>query len=169
MRKSLFFVFAALAAVAFTFASCSKDDDNNGNSDNKFTFNGKTYTAIGGAQFFYGDAYDSGTNNIDIYIGNESGFGLNLELFVPTDKTELISGTYTFKQGAGEYEEMTFCNGWITTNDGDTEFEITGGTVKVSKNGNNYTVEVDCQTRGAGKVTGKYVGKLEYYDDSDEW
>jgi len=41
---------------------------------------------------------------------------------------------------------------------------LAGGVVNVSKDGNEYTIEIDCVNKEGQEITGYYKGTLDYFD-----
>ncbi|MCD8044251.1 MAG: hypothetical protein LUH10_14460 [Tannerellaceae bacterium] len=162
--KSVFQLFCVLLLTSFAFVSCSNDDDDYNFPDeitNEIEYNGKSYEITSVTQIFFGDYYETGTNNIDLEIETE-GFGnLSFELFVSLNSTKLVSGTYT---SSNSRKAGTIHDG---SDEKYNEEANISGAIKIEVSGNTYTIYLDCIYEGKA-IRGSYKGTLEYEVELDE-
>ena len=169
-----------LSAIMMVALSCKKDEDAPA-PQNQFTINGKTSTfpkafissktsASAGspdspASYGYtiwitekGVSYDSDKGNL---TGAGKYLDLILQSTIPNDNG-LPAGTYSVSNNdistAGLYELTATSEDFI----GD---EPSKGTIKVTKSGNSYTIDIDLTMLGSGvdnnfSLTGHYSGEL---------
>lgn len=156
MKRNVFNILL-LAAAAVVFSSCKDDDDDKASSS--FTIDGVSTTLKGGALLYDGTPSESPVDGEDIYRhsiglfgegvtveGSElAGSGNVIDFDVVSSSTDLEPGTYTYKaseenaafdlwDGAAHYD-------WNTQEE--SEWAVTGGTLKVSKSGDTYTLDFD--------------------------
>ncbi len=100
------------------------------------------------------------------------GSGISFEMF--SSKTnELDNGDYRYADSNPNLIR-TFDDGFYAINynseNGETEEDdfITGGTISVSKDGEKYSITIDCIAENGKKITGFYKGILQYIDGIDE-
>ena len=171
------------AAVLF-MASCSSDDDSSsddlrfGSGDGTVTVDGNTFDFDKGIVLEYGENDDNGTFNFDIelFSGNISanleegisGTGNYMYLELNSDQeSALKNGTYTF--GFDDTDlSLTDSEFYVDYNFGTDDFtefyNVTGGTVDLTRSGSNYTVTFDLEVNGSLPLTGSYSGSLRAED-----
>lgn len=172
---------AVLALITIT--ACSSDDDGGSNElrfgtgTGQVTVNGSDFSFDKGIILNYGENIGEGTFNFDIelYSGDLSltqlgPIGIGNYLFLELNSTQssgLRNGTYTFNFDA---DDLSLTDGDLEINydfqadASDQFFDVTGGTVEVSKNGNTYTLDFNLEVDGSEALTGSYVGTLGAID-----
>jgi len=167
MKKTGFNVLLIGLVLMISFSACKKDEEEP--KENELSYDGKTFGLSIGDLDYWGDYYNSGYFNFDVYLySNTSDFPgqdnyIYFELF-SSSPTELVLGTYTFN--ATSYAPKTFSYGeFEVEKDAFSAYgEITAGTVKVSKSGASYEFTINCDTDTGKKITGYYKGSLVYSD-----
>jgi hypothetical protein len=138
-----------------------------------------------GALWYYGDAYNSGSNNFNIFLASSgvdlstlSGNGelLMLELNTSIDaKDNIPTGTYEMMAELTQelIQPKTLFPAYIDpdTNDqygswfyGATANPIVQGNALITKTNDVYTIEYSLTDYYKGTITGKYEGTLSYVD-----
>lgn len=182
--KKLVKLFCALFLASSMFISCDKDDDDN--EKNHFTSGGKEYALTQGAFENYGLTdtadYEHDGYNLDLFLFSDgftistdsdgemdvtgTGQYLYFELFT-SKGSEFDSREYTFNDSV-PYPVGTFDYGEFNLNYSedidDNEIEITSGKVTISKDGDMYSISIDCVDENKNAVTGFYKGSLKYFD-----
>lgn len=122
----------------------------------------------------YGDVYEIGANNWSVSMVGADEMNYNyFMLDVITDdmstSIDSILGTYTVAVGdvskntflAGALDGTQYVGSWYTgvvdgyVNHGNRA-PLTGGTITIAKDGNNYVVTYDCQDDNGHKIIGTY-------------
>jgi len=151
--KTMFSLFLIVTALA---TGCKKDEDGPSSGNSKYVYQGTT-TKITAAKFF--NVAVLGTNVMNIVLTGE-GTSKNLQLFFYKGSTSIPVGTFTYKDNSSaSYNPASNFSGGSIKLDIPTSHEITGGTVAVSKDGDNYSINLDAQTT-RGPVTATYHGKI---------
>ena len=162
-----------IVVVAINFTSCEKDGDDISSLENYLKIGDHEYELQEGHIANEGDDFEGGSN----YDGYETVLSLYsyqgiepkdvfiaFEMYTNTG-LKLDDGKYTYNAekpyqirsiGGGDYEECT--------NDECYEAEIAAGDITVSRNGNTYTITIDCEDENGKKITGFYKGTLAYLD-----
>jgi hypothetical protein len=169
MKKTGFNVLLIGLALIISFSACKKDEEKP--KENELSYDGKTFGLSIGDLDYWGDYYNSGYFNFDVYLySNTSDFPgqdnyIYFEFF-SSSPTELVLGTYTFN--ATSYAPKTFSYGeFEVEKDAFSAYgEITAGTVKVAKSGTNYEFTINCDTDTGKKIIGYYKGPMIYGDYS---
>jgi len=126
-------------------------------SENVFTYKGTDYQLDEGYMEDYGEGYRDGSYNIDLtLISDDETNGIYFEMFTSTDG-DLKTGTYNYDSDETE-DPGTFDYGdcWGP----DEEIEINGGTVRIQKSGNTYTITINVSSSG-NSISGYYKGPLD--------
>lgn len=165
--------------------SCSKDDDDDSKSTGSyFTYKKHKYELSKGqltycfkessSVFFHEFTIYSST--IRQFSGNFSGVGDWIALgFYSSSKTELPEGTYRIsttlrKAGYIDYAEIDMQGDIQKVGDEDYEGEFASfrsGSMSVTKNGSVYRIEISGSDRDGNEIYATYIGKLDYFDDSE--
>ena len=177
---------ALVTLAIFTLSACDKEDDAKKNS---FKYNQKEAeigTAFG---FAFGQTEVSGVYAVAMeffeksftvhYVGGYpdslSGKGDALLLtFLSEKETEIPTGEYTVKISSAAPasfkidtdDETGLVVGYdAATNDDPAFIEITSGSVKVTKNGDDYEFTFNLSTNENSTITGYYKGKPVIFSD----
>ncbi len=174
--------------AATLLLGCKKDDDNNSKTKNYFKVGDTEYDLSAGILENYGTDDNNSWHygfNTDLTLYSEGltlqaedddwelvgeGHGIYFELFSTTGNaldTEDYVFTLTEPCPIG-----TFDDGGCTINydseqeenSDEEDFDFAGGTVSVSKSGNEYTITIDCTSENGKRITGFYKGTLRYFD-----
>ncbi|MCG8699993.1 MAG: hypothetical protein MI922_18200 [Bacteroidales bacterium] len=183
--EKLIKLFCALFLASTMFISCDKDDDDE-NEKNHFTSGGKEYTLTQGAFENYGltdtadlkhdgynldlvllsDGFTISTDSVGDMDITGTGQYIYFELFT-SKGTEFDSREYTYSESIpypiGTFDYSEFNLNYSEDID-DNEIEITSGKVTISKDGDMYSISIDCIDENNNAVTGFYKGTLKYYD-----
>lgn len=133
---------------------------------------------------YYGDWYETGTNDCLIYIDNyETGEGIMSEFFTQLD-TDDYSGTYTIDpeySGAKNtalpafIDEEGYMEGsWYYKMDENYEdfadyAAVASGTITLTKgSGDQYTIQVSFCDEFSHKISCSYTGEVDIYDGNDD-
>ena len=185
IRFRFYTIVLALVATSLVIASCDDDNDKDSGSGTAIVGN-ITATFTKGALEYYG-AHSDDTHNFDIYLGssnvnfaNKTGTGdlLYFELF--TDSDTFNGGTFDYNSDETEGtfgQAFLIINGNWSNETAEHYFEITGGTVTVTKSGTyditytltgyEYNLETFQPIGGPESISGSYSGSLEYFDYTD--
>ena len=166
----------------FTYNSTS----GGGSTDDEVTAINKdvALNVAGAAAYYYGDLYEIGYNDWDLYLYNDLEI-LYVEFLTALNVTSPV-GTYTIvpysenmSAGdalAGEFDDEGYIwPSYYLKYDSSDNVEsyalITSGTVNVTKSGSNYTVSVDLTDESGYKITANYTGAMEVAEGelSDEY
>jgi hypothetical protein len=148
-----------LLVILTVFAtSCKKDNSDNpgASGNNKYTYQGKD-EKIASSNYTVIDV--AGANTLSLVLeGTETSQWLQL-FFYKAGET-IPEGNFTFKQNyEPTYNPATnFAGGNVNLGIADAH-EITGGTITVAKDGDNYKITVDATT-SRGPVKGSYTGSI---------
>lgn len=162
-----------LSLLVLGSTSCSKDNDNddpNVEVNNELTYKGQTYDLNIGAFNDYG--FEDGYSNIEFsifHLVSESDPIIPVFLYLDLYSTnqDIESGTYRFSDGETDVDGNTFSDSYLVRNyywqedKGDEVATIAGGTVKLSRDGENFKFEFDLVTDKNEKIQGSYGGKFE--------
>lgn len=168
-----------IAVMIFGMTSCSKDKDNSKpdvETHDEVTYKGTSYPINAGG---YDDlGYDEGFSNTELYLFNIKSDSdplipvyIYLDLFSP--EKEFKGGTFKYVTGEENVEGKYFLNDAIfirnmniDTNKADEVVEIKDGTVKVSRDGENFKVEFDLVSKGNETIKGSYGGVFRKVSDN---
>ena len=165
MRLNLSYLSFLLVLTVF-FISCKKD----GNPERSFSFEGKNYPIA----YAVSSGYDgvriatfSTVEDMSPDFGPVSYVSIRFKL------ASLQAGTYTFKPsassdfdpsknfwGASATLDIEFFYSQVVANKGTMLTDITGGSVTVTRDGQNYTFKYELDFNGR-PVTGVYVGTIK--------
>ena len=162
-----------LSLIVIGSTSCSKDNDNDDPKvevNNELTYKGQTYDLNIGAFNDYG--FEDGYSNIEFsifHLVSESDPIIPVFLYLDLYSTnqDIESGTYRFSDGETDVDGNTFSDSYLVRNyywkedKGDEVATIAGGTVKLSRDGENFKFEFDLVTDKNEKIQGSYGGKFE--------
>jgi hypothetical protein len=168
-----------LSILVLGSTSCSKDNDNddpNVEVNNELTYKGQTYDLNIGAFNDYG--FEDGYSNIEFsifHLVSESDPIIPVFLYLDLYSTnqDIESGTYRFSDGETDVDGNTFSDSYLVRNyywkedKGDEVATIAGGTVKLSRDGENFKFEFDLVTDKNEKIQGSYGGKFEDITDQN--
>lgn len=138
------------------------------------------------AAYFYGDYYASGTANYGIFLANEDEV-MSIDFIAPTGTAAALpTGTYTVSStnagwtvspgelGYGSAEKTCYIK--YESNGSEAvasqKAPITSGTLKISRQGSQYTIEFDFgddndrydKSRKPHRITGKWTGTVDIVD-----
>ena len=165
MNQNLSYLSFLLALTVF-FTSCKKDAD----PESFFSFEGKKYTVV--------HAVSSGYEGVRIATFSTSedmhpDFGTIHYISIRFKLPSLQPGTYTFKPSASpDFDPSTnffgasaslnceFFYSELREQNVTSLTDVTGGTVTVSRDGQNYTFEYDLDFNGR-QLNGVYVGTIK--------
>lgn len=178
--KNLFTIFMlAMLAMAVTFTSCEKDEDDDETAGQALV-DGNKATFDKGYLEYYGDYGNDGYNwdltllSSSINFDTETGNGDMIYFETFTSTAAYNGGTFAY---ANTYAANTFDYAWIIINGNwgegtaDHYYVATGGSLNVTPSGNNYEItfnltaqEYSLSTFAAigdpVAVTGSYTGGL---------
>ncbi len=172
-----------MCLLSTAFYSCKDDDDD---TSNYFTVGDATYDLNYGLIENNGQADSDGSYNTDLSFysqefTDEDGDGqydnisdvdmLYFKLYSTTG-TALDEGTYTYdaeSTEAGTYDTGEYIINYsfdysTYTSTYDNLGLITSGDITISKDGDTYTIEIDCTSYSGSSITGYYKGSLDYED-----
>lgn len=152
--------------------SCKKDkDEYEGVSTGTGTiyYQGNTYKLQTGVYELYGQ-FD-GVYNYALYIisdginvGTETGKGHILDMYFSTYDAPLPAGTipyYTYNvPEVPTFDATVYLNYDLAEQTGTILSNFEDGSIKISKSGDSYTLELNCYTMDDDTVTVKYTGKI---------
>lgn len=167
----MYFLFLLFALSCATLASCGGNDDDGGTTpgNGSAEIGGQSFDLTNGFVDFLGQDFD-GTFDIDITLTNTddliNGNYNIVYIDLRTDaEFEIEEGTYTYSEDFGNV--MTFVSGGVALN---TSFVnigtfgpqnvVDGGTVEISRSGNNYTITFDFEMLDGSTSSGEYRGPL---------
>lgn len=180
---SNYFVFFVVSL--FLFTSCTEDDDTT-QPANYVKIAGTTYELGSGFYENYGESAsgDYEGYNIDLYLfsksismnstGNDyemSGEGQILYFEMFADKGEYIpSDSYFFSasETIGTFDIGIYALDWEPEEENTVFYDIASGTVDISRDGSEYSINLDLTDSDGTNVTGVYNGSLEYVDSSNK-
>jgi hypothetical protein len=169
MIKQLSKLSIILLVLVASFSSCKKDED--AVRENSFSYNGENFSITNGFFKDYG-ANDAESADFDIYFTSgitKDGSSLTgtgdivyLDLNSP-NLDEIASGTYTWTDGARAAN--TIVSGYVGMDydydlESGTNYDLVGGTVKISVSDSNYEIEYTLELTNGETVTGYYNGSL---------
>ncbi len=153
-------------------ASCGDDDDGGEPTGGNFTVEGETYPITEGYLEDYGENTGLDSHDWDVYLVTS---GITVGGFVPsgsgnfiyldlntTSSDGLVAGTYTYSD---ERDPFTLVDAIVGADldfdsGGGDAYEIDGGTVTVSIDGDKATIDFNLDVIGGGAVTGSFTGVL---------
>lgn len=175
-----------LLCILVCFTACSSDDDSGKNTDNYFTYQGKTYELKAGLIEKDGtDWSDDGsmeyyitlvTSTLNFDADNdiwptENIFSLIDFSLYSKDNNQPKTGSYKFNE---EYNvDYTFVDAGVILDINWEEVEdymsgtflfITSGNIELHKTGNSYKMDFEFTTHTDEIIKGHYDGKLIVYD-----
>jgi hypothetical protein len=180
--KNLIKIFTGILVLSLILMSCKKDKDKGG-PNNYFKVGNSTYEVSFGTLENYGTdpGYYEGYN-LDLYlitsgidvdvngVWTGTGDAIYFELY-STSATYLPSGEYTYDlvsdiPPTGTFDVSFYYLNWTTTNE--VENFLILGTLTVTRNGSNYTIDLTggIDYPGGKTVTAHYSGPLQYIDSS---
>lgn len=167
--------------ISLFIAGCKKDK-NDESSKKYFKYDNTEYSLSKGFLENWGKYGDQGYN-IDLsllssdFIIHESngevdsvsgtGDGLIFEIFTSLPGKLDVKDYLYDETGSGA--DGTFDWGMIAIDynaiaQTGSSFEITGGKVSVTSNGNTYEITINCTASNGKTITGHYQGSLKYYN-----
>lgn len=154
--EKLSYVFLLLT-MAFTITSCKKDKDNGGESgaSNSFSYQGKTIT-IGDADYRQGNG-----DGAWIYFTSKDYTGIIQVRFKGLANYAIPTGSFSYKSKGSitPYDPAkNFEGGQVGIDNVNEEFN--GGTVKISRDGEQYVIDLDVSTKN-GSLKGQFKGTLK--------
>lgn len=156
--RTLKTMFCLLIVVTALATGCKKDKDETEleSGKNNYTYLDAT-TKITGARSVIVTVINVNTLSVTL-IGE--GTSKWVQLFFYKSGTTIPTGAFTYKTNLdNSYNPATNFSGGNINLDIASAHEINGGTLNVTKDGDNYTFILDAKTfRGAVKAT--YVGKV---------
>ncbi|WP_425391379.1 hypothetical protein [Ekhidna sp.] len=172
---------ALILSIALLF-SCGDDDGPSVNSEGQLSFDGETAALTHAYIEDYGEN-DNGSFDVDITltskavdlgsesISNVSVVYLDLNTSI---QNVLEAGTYTYTDG--DRDEFKMVDGFVAINasfdsEGNTSgkiFEVTGGTVTVTRSSGVYNISFTLTGDNDERATGSYNGALTPYEDTDD-
>lgn len=156
--KTLKTVLCLLMVVTVLTTGCKKDENEGGEGSgkNNYTYLDAT-TKITEARFVIATVFDIRTLSVTLKGEGNSKW---VQLHFYKSGTAVPTGTFTYKTNLdGSYNAATNFAGGNVNLDIASAHEINGGTLNVTKNGDNYTFVLDGKTsRGTVKAT--YTGKV---------
>lgn len=161
-----------LLLLSVVVASCGKDD-NIIIGANMMNVNG-TEMIMGEATFVEYGLMGSGINcdvaicseNMfyDVYNSQVNGNGIFVYFeFITSESKKLTSGTYSFSASGQQPGIFTANSYYADTRFSGIKVAATGGRVKVSSSGNNYSLQFECEYENGAKISGHYQGYPSYY------
>lgn len=161
-----------LMLLCMTAASCGKDDIITIGA-NMLEVNG-TEMGMGEATFLEYGAMGSGINcdvlicsggmYYNVYNSEVTGSGIFLYFEIITSESgKLASGTYGFSASEEKPGVFTGNSYYVDTRSNGIRAFATGGRIKVSNSGNNYSLQFECEYENGTKITGHYEGVPSYY------
>ncbi len=173
-----------MAAMIVVFAGCKKDSNDDPVNSGQFTYSGTSY---GLSQGFLGGYGPVGNNTYGIEVVllssglhiietngipdsvNGKGDVFAIDMYSVSENS-IEPGEYTFGDlgTAGTFEYAMVLIGYdATTDEADIEDDVVGGTVTVTKDGDNYGFSFNMSTMLGKTITGDYSGYLKFYADID--
>ncbi|ALJ05472.1 hypothetical protein APS56_10235 [Pseudalgibacter alginicilyticus] len=154
-----------LLFVSLFIVSCSSDDDNTESFTNTVEYDGVSFSVDQAEIFDYGafEGYYSYGFELVGSTSEDDPIYLHLGLF--SEGTESFrAGTFPFydSDDIEAAPEFVFPYGDVTF-DGDNYFEIVGGTVTVTQNGDLYTLSGQLILENDDVVTVSYSGEFEIF------
>ena len=146
-----------ILVALFTLSSCKKDKDaeNGPDSSNSFAYQGKTIV-VGDADYREGNG-----DGAWIYFTSKDYTGVVQVRFKGLANFAIPTGSFSYKSKASinPYDPAkNFEGGQVGIDNVNDEFN--GGTVKIAKEGERYTIDVDVTT-GKGSLKGQFKGTLK--------
>lgn len=146
-----------LLVLTITFSSCKKDKDaeNEPNLSNSFAYQGKTIV-VGDADYREGNG-----DGAWIYFTSKDYTGIVQIRFKGLANYAIPIGSFSYKSKASinPYDPAkNFEGGQVGIDNVNEEFN--GGTVKIAKDGEQYTIDLDITTKN-GSLKGQFKGTLK--------
>ena len=146
-----------ILSILFVFSSCKKDKDEADTAGpGTYSYQGKTNKVTSG------DYRKGNGQGAWIYLAGEGYTEFVQIRFAGLGDYAIPMGTLAYKvpRFAEPYDGTKyFAGGQVITAENPNGDEITGGTVKVEKTGENYVITIDAST-AKGPVTGSFTGPL---------
>jgi hypothetical protein len=169
-------------AVATLIYSCQDDKMDSGNnqpdSNGVISYDDLSFTVTQGIIEEYGETSE-GSYNFDLTLFTEDlVYDWNINDFrgqgsliyfeaYSADSMDFSQGTYTFKVDGNEPFDISdglVLYSYIPAADSlIREGDITSGGFSIQKNGDEYTIQVDCNTAAGDPIKGQYVGSLQRF------
>lgn len=172
------FVGVLVLILSVGFVGC-KDNGTGSNNDieNKFTYNGEDYELGWGIIFDYGE-FTEGFRNYDFSL-------LEVEEDTASENVNSEHGLYFWFEsvGPGSFDEGTYTYSDTNIDEhhlyeggliffGETEddyefYDVTGGEVEISIDGDTYTLDMDLVLDNGESLTGNFTYEFEIIDETD--
>jgi hypothetical protein len=179
MNRIKILVLSSLISLTFIFSSCTKDENQEVSPKNFVKIDDKSYDVTKAFSNFL-NQYSKDLYSFQLILTSESisfdetnvkfkgkGDLLVFRIFTP-NVTEIPVGVYNFDSTPSNistfsYGEMFF--GVDTESTGNkAELAVVDGNLKITKNGNEYQIEIDVKTLDKNSnektITGKYIGVI---------
>ncbi len=154
---------------------CVIDDDISENVDNVLTFDGRTFNITFGQLDDLGSAPGIDLSGYDVYL---LANGLTLDsddqfadagdfiyvALISADPNTLAPGTYEYNRNPADFTAMDVeivQNINVPAQNGGVTTSLTGGSVTVSRDGEDFILDFNFTASGGRALTGRYVGTLE--------
>lgn len=98
--------------------------------------------------------------NVTVKLSNEAGDTFELDLYGPMDAPWLHTGIYSID---GTNQPYTFDPSYTSLKVGETTGKPVGGTVEITLDGHQYTIEATLLLESGEEFKGKYVGEIPTY------
>ena len=170
MKKLILLFLLLLPAVFFSFGSSCDSKGGDVAARGSFTYDGNTYPVHSAMLWDYGATngsynldFEAVSAGVDLMEETGTGNGFLIELFFPNPTP--TSGTYTYNTNLDPftfgYAEIFLpwdYDAWTGT-----FVPATGGTVNVTVNGTEYTIEFTLTLVDGKTATGSYTGPAPIY------
>ena len=156
--RTLKAVFCLLVVVTALATGCKKDKDESEaeSSKNNYTYLDATTKIIGARSVI---VTVLNVNTLSVTLVGE-GTSKWVQLFFYKSGTTVPTGSFVYKTNLdNSYNPVTNFSGGNVNLDIANAHEINGGTLNVTKDGDNYTITLDAKT-SRGPVKATYVGKI---------
>ncbi len=169
-----------VATVSFKTLEGSGDDGGSSGGNEGGTYEDMVLTGLNYADYEnFGDYYDTNACNWLIYMDDYPDNNvLIVEVQTPLSATDFtgdyqIAGTYASGTAVnGFFEDNFLCGSYWNTYDSEgtiTDYLLLmSGSVKITKSGTTYTVEVDAVSDMNTSVKAKYTGAIEEYVEESQ-
>lgn len=167
MKKSFYFILFLTMSIS-TFQSCDSDDDSSSGDidlNNEISVDGTIFSlSTTGALESYGENSD-GSFDWDVTLEGATGDNVNVYFDLNTNSENgLVSGTYTYSDVR---EAFSFVDIYVTTAD-DTGYEPLEGTIEISVNENNTSIEFNLVTQNNIEIDGEWTGTFDVSESVDD-
>ena len=181
--KTIFIRVALPVLISAMLFSCEKKDNEPSDGSGNLKIGNQSYSLTSGTIWNYGedDSFDENyegyelslslysnglsENGWDNYVG--SGLYLTCEIY-SASRDAFVEEEYEFRSYIlNSFPAGTFTySGYGRFNDSDENDyswnDITAGTITINKEGDTYTVSINCANASGEEVSGTYTGKLSY-------